>query len=189
MEALPKQQLLRATEQVVSATTHFTFMINACWCCHHRTCPSTHVLKDLKAANPTDGIDLISVPEPQTPVTRGSRCRFDCRRQRAIPAAVEPRLRLDGVRLRGLVGASTARSSPSTRASESQVRRSERYLLTASIGAVAPRGRPPRIWVRALYAAGRARLSAFCGAGSTSSHNQTARCSYYGPRWTGPRGR
>ena len=64
--ALPRDQVLRATNQIVSETTHFTFMINAVLVAPDHPGPTSfnpNSIKDLKAADPSSGIDLIEAPQ------------------------------------------------------------------------------------------------------------------------------
>jgi RHS repeat-associated protein len=63
---LQRKQVLRATQQVVSETTHFTFMINAVLVLPDHPGPVSfdpNSLKDLKAAEPAAGMALIEPPE------------------------------------------------------------------------------------------------------------------------------
>ncbi len=63
---LARKQVLRATQQVVSETTHFTFMINAVLVLPDHPGPVSFdptSLKDLKAAEPAAGMALIDPPE------------------------------------------------------------------------------------------------------------------------------
>ncbi len=64
--ALSRLSVLRATSQVVSETTHFTFMINAVLVTPDHPGPTSfnpNSVKDLKAADPSSGIDLIESPQ------------------------------------------------------------------------------------------------------------------------------
>lgn len=66
-ERLPRKDILHATQQVVSETTHFTFMINAVLVTPEHAEPANFnptSLKDLKAASPLEGLDLIEVGDP-----------------------------------------------------------------------------------------------------------------------------
>jgi RHS repeat-associated protein len=63
--ALPRRQVVRSTQRVVSETTHFTFMINAVLVLPDHPGPTSfnpNSIKDLKAADPSAGIDLIEPP-------------------------------------------------------------------------------------------------------------------------------
>jgi RHS repeat-associated protein len=63
--ALPRRQVLRERRQIVSETTHFTFMINAVLVLPEHPGPVSFnptSLKDLKAADPSAGIDLVEPP-------------------------------------------------------------------------------------------------------------------------------
>ncbi len=63
--ALPRVELQRATSRVVSETTHFTFMINAVLVLPEHPGPSSfnpNAIKDLKASDPSAGIDLLAPP-------------------------------------------------------------------------------------------------------------------------------
>ncbi|MCM2333472.1 MAG: hypothetical protein NDI82_05945, partial [Anaeromyxobacteraceae bacterium] len=63
---LPRREVRRATQQVVSETTHFTFMINAVMVLPDHPGPvsfNPNSIKDLKAADPSTGIDLIEPPQ------------------------------------------------------------------------------------------------------------------------------
>lgn len=63
--ALARRQVLRATQRVISETTHFTFMINAVLVLPDHPGPTSfnpNSIKDLKAADPSAGIDLIEPP-------------------------------------------------------------------------------------------------------------------------------
>lgn len=63
---LPRRQVLRASRQVVSETTHFTFMINAVMVLPDHPGPVSFnptSIKDLKAADPSAGIDFIEPPQ------------------------------------------------------------------------------------------------------------------------------
>jgi RHS repeat-associated protein len=62
---LPRVQVSRATKQVQSETTHFTFMINAVLVTPDHPSPvsfNPNLMKDVKAADPSEGIDLIAPP-------------------------------------------------------------------------------------------------------------------------------
>jgi RHS repeat-associated protein len=64
--ALPRRQVLRGSRQIVSETTHFTFMINAVLVLPDHPGPVSFdptSIKDLKAADPSAGIDLIEPPQ------------------------------------------------------------------------------------------------------------------------------
>ncbi len=64
--ALSRLSVLRATSQVVSETTHFTFMINAVLVTPDHPGPTSfnpNSVKDLKAADPSSGIELIEPPQ------------------------------------------------------------------------------------------------------------------------------
>jgi RHS repeat-associated protein len=64
--ALPRKHVLRATRQIVSETTHFTFMINAVLVLPDHPGPvsfNPNSIKDLKAADPSAGIDFIEPPQ------------------------------------------------------------------------------------------------------------------------------
>ncbi|WP_277957866.1 SpvB/TcaC N-terminal domain-containing protein [Anaeromyxobacter oryzisoli] len=64
--ALPRVELQPARNRVVSETTHFTFMINAVLVLPDHPGPASfnpNSLKDLKAADPSAGLDLIEAPE------------------------------------------------------------------------------------------------------------------------------
>ncbi|WP_242337471.1 MULTISPECIES: SpvB/TcaC N-terminal domain-containing protein [unclassified Anaeromyxobacter] len=63
--ALPRAELQRSTNRVVSETTHFTFMINAVLVLPEHPGPSSfnpNSIKDLKASDPSAAIDLIAPP-------------------------------------------------------------------------------------------------------------------------------
>ena len=63
--ALPRVELQRTTNRVVSETTHFTFMINAVLVLPEHPGPSSfnpNSIKDLKASDPSAGIDLLAPP-------------------------------------------------------------------------------------------------------------------------------
>jgi hypothetical protein len=63
--ALQRRQVVRANQRVVSETTHFTFMINAVLVMPEHPGPTSFnptSIKDLKAADPSAGIDLIEPP-------------------------------------------------------------------------------------------------------------------------------
>jgi len=63
---LPRREVLRGTKQVVSETTHFTFMINAVMVLPDHPGPvsfNPNSIKDLKAADPSAGIDLVEPPQ------------------------------------------------------------------------------------------------------------------------------
>jgi RHS repeat-associated protein len=63
---LPRKQVVRATEQVVSETTHFTFMINAVLALPDHPGPTSFnptSIKDLKAADPSANIEFIDAPD------------------------------------------------------------------------------------------------------------------------------
>jgi RHS repeat-associated protein len=64
--ALPRAALDAGARRVVSETTHFTFMINAVLVLPDHPGPVSfdpNSIKDLKAADPSAGIDLIATPE------------------------------------------------------------------------------------------------------------------------------
>ncbi len=64
--ALPRKDVLRTTSQIVSETTHFTFMINAVLVTPDHPGPTSfnpNSIKDLKAADPSQGIDLVEAPQ------------------------------------------------------------------------------------------------------------------------------
>ncbi len=64
--ALPRRAVIRATRRVVSETTHFTFMINAVLVLPDHPGPASfnpNSIKDLKAADPSTGIDLVQPPD------------------------------------------------------------------------------------------------------------------------------
>jgi RHS repeat-associated protein len=64
--SLPRKAVLRSTRQVESETTHFTFMINAVLVLPDHPGPvsfNPNSIKDLKAADPSAGIDLIEPPQ------------------------------------------------------------------------------------------------------------------------------
>lgn len=66
-KTLPRKEVQRAGRKVVSETTHFTFMINAVLVMPDHPGPVSFnptSLKDLKAAEPSAGIDLIEPPQP-----------------------------------------------------------------------------------------------------------------------------
>jgi hypothetical protein len=63
--ALDRKQVQRATKRVVSETSHFTFMINAVLVLPDHPGPTAfdpNTLTDLKAANPSSGMDFIDSP-------------------------------------------------------------------------------------------------------------------------------
>lgn len=65
--ALTRKDVLHATSQLVSETTHFTFMINAVLVTPEHAEPASFnptSLKDLKAASPTEGLDLVELSDP-----------------------------------------------------------------------------------------------------------------------------
>jgi hypothetical protein len=62
---LPRTEVRRDTRQIVSETTHFTFMINAVLVLPEHPGPvsfNPNSIKDLKAADPSAGIDLVEPP-------------------------------------------------------------------------------------------------------------------------------
>jgi RHS repeat-associated protein len=64
--ALPRREVIRATKRVISETTHFTFMINAVLVLPDHPGPTSfnpNSIKDLKAADPSAGIDLVQPPD------------------------------------------------------------------------------------------------------------------------------
>jgi RHS repeat-associated protein len=64
--ALPRRQVVRATQRVLSETTHFTFMINAVLVLPDHPGPASfnpNSIKDLAAADPSAGIDLVQPPD------------------------------------------------------------------------------------------------------------------------------
>ncbi len=64
--ALPRREVIRASNHVVSETTHFTFMINAVLVLPDHPGPASfnpNSIKDLKAADPSAGIDLVEAPD------------------------------------------------------------------------------------------------------------------------------
>jgi len=64
--SLPRRAVLRTTRQIESETTHFTFMINAVLVLPDHPGPDSfnpNSIKDLKAADPSAGIDLIEPPQ------------------------------------------------------------------------------------------------------------------------------
>jgi RHS repeat-associated protein len=66
-KALPRVEVQTAATRVVSETTHFTFMVNAVLVLPDHPGPTSFnptSLKDLKAADPSAGIDLVEAPEP-----------------------------------------------------------------------------------------------------------------------------
>ncbi len=63
--ALPRVELQLASSRVVSETTHFTFMINAVLVLPEHPGPTSfnpNSIKDLKAAEPSTGVDLMAPP-------------------------------------------------------------------------------------------------------------------------------
>ncbi len=62
---LTRAEVRRASRQIVSETTHFTFMINAVLVLPDHPGPvsfNPNSIKDLKAADPSSGIDLVEAP-------------------------------------------------------------------------------------------------------------------------------
>ncbi len=64
--ALTRREVVRATQRVLSETTHFTFMINAVLVLPDHPGPASfnpNSIKDLAAASPSAGIDLVQPPD------------------------------------------------------------------------------------------------------------------------------
>jgi RHS repeat-associated protein len=91
---LPRREVLRDSKQVVSETTHFTFMINAVMVLPDHPGPvsfNPNSIKDLKAADPSAGIDLVEPPQGSNQGT--ARLGFPIRLPRAR-GAYQPSLSL-----------------------------------------------------------------------------------------------
>ncbi len=91
---LPRREVRRDTRQIVSETTHFTFMINAVMVLPDHPGPvsfNPNSIKDLKAADPSAGIDLIEAPQGNGQGT--ARVSFPIRLPRAR-GAYQPSLAL-----------------------------------------------------------------------------------------------
>jgi len=89
---LPRREVLRDSRQVVSETTHFTFMINAVMVLPDHPGPvsfNPNSIKDLKAADPSAGIDLVEPPQGNNQGT--ARLSFPIRLPKAR-GAYEPSL-------------------------------------------------------------------------------------------------
>ncbi len=115
---LTRKQVLRATQQVESETTHFTFMINAVLVLPDHPGPVSfdpNSIKDLKAADPSAKVVLLEPPEgnyewarPAGPGSGAAGCPWRVRSVAAARLRLGRRQRLDG---RGL----GRRRSPASR--------------------------------------------------------------------------
>lgn len=133
--SLQRKAVLRARRQIESETTHFTFMINAVLVLPDHPGPvsfNPNSIKDLKAADPSAGIDLIEPPQGNNQGT--ARLSFPMRLPKAR-GAYQPSLGIsyDSTAGNGWVGVgwdlATPRVSIDTRYGVPDYGGQERYLL------------------------------------------------------------
>ena len=133
--SLPRKAVLRASKQIESETTHFTFMINAVLVLPDHPGPvsfNPNSIKDLKAADPSAGIDLIEPPQGNNDGT--ARLAFPVRLPRAR-GSYQPSLGIsyDSTGGNGWLGVgwnlSAPRVSIDTRYGVPDYTGQERYLL------------------------------------------------------------
>jgi hypothetical protein len=137
-QALPRKSVVRASRQIISETSHFTLMINAVLVLPDHPGPVSFnptSIKDLKAADPSSGIDLIEPPEGNNEGT--ARVAFPIRLPKAR-GAFQPSLAISYDSSGGngwlgvgwnLAGSGSSRISLDTRFGVPEYTGEERYLL------------------------------------------------------------